>query len=203
MRNSILLILALVIVSFFILSKNNNDKHSIVNLSDTIIIQPFNGTPDNYIDFVYSELIKIYSKVKISSPIPLPKSAYYAPRNRYRADSLISFLARETKVGYITLGITHKDISTTKNNVEDWGIMGLAFCPGSSCVISSYRLNKQNILIQLFKTAIHELGHTRGLEHCPVKNCFMRDAEGKNRADEETEFCTNCKKVLQDKGWKL
>jgi archaemetzincin len=31
----------------------------------------------------------------------------------------------------------------------------------------------------------------------------MRDAEGKNPTNEEKEFCKDCKKQLQKKGWKL
>jgi archaemetzincin len=31
----------------------------------------------------------------------------------------------------------------------------------------------------------------------------MRDAEGKNPTNEETEFCKRCKKKLINKGWLL
>lgn len=55
--------------------------------------------------------------------------------------------------------------------------------------------------MQLFKVAIHELGHTEGLPHCPVKSCFMRDSEGRNPTNEEKEFYPKCKKQLIDKGW--
>lgn len=38
------------------------------------------------------------------------------------------------------IGITQKDISTSKGQYADWGIMGLAYRPGNSCVASYYRL---------------------------------------------------------------
>ena len=100
------------------------------------------------------------------------------------------------------VGITSKDISTTKGKNPDHGVMGLGSMGGKSCMISTFRLKKGSNE-QLFKTVIHELGHNFGLDHCPVKTCFMRDAEGKNPLDQEKEFCTGCKKVLVNKGWKL
>jgi archaemetzincin len=54
---------------------------------------------------------------------------------------------------------------------------------------------------KLFKVAIHELGHTQGLKHCPVNDCLMRDAEGKDHLDEEKDFCKKCKAVLINAGW--
>jgi archaemetzincin len=129
--------------------------------------------------------------------------AYYRPRNRYRADSLIHWFNRTTPAGYVTLGLTSKDISTTKGSHEDFGIMGLGNRPGNACIASSFRLSNGNKAEELFKVAIHELGHTQGLPHCPNRYCFMRDAEGGNTTGEEKEFCPECKQRLISKGWKL
>lgn len=63
--------------------------------------------------------------------------------------------------------------------MKDFGVMGLGYRPGKACVASSFRLNKENLDEQFYKIAIHELGHTQGLSHCPEKMCFMRSAEGK------------------------
>lgn len=79
----------------------------------------------------------------------------------------------------------------------------LGYQPGSSCVVSTFRLSKINLPDQYLKLSIHELGHTQGLPHCPDKTCFMRDAEGKNHTNEETGFCPKCKAVLIEKGWVL
>ncbi|MBK7764266.1 MAG: matrixin family metalloprotease [Bacteroidetes bacterium] len=124
-------------------------------------------------------------------------------KTRYRADSLIHYLSRVTAKGHLTIGLTSKDISTTKNEHADWGVMGLGFCPGKSCIASTFRLKGNNKLEKLYKVAIHELGHTQGLPHCPVKTCLMRDAEGKDHLNEETGFCASCKAVLIKAGWDL
>lgn len=103
----------------------------------------------------------------------------------------------------VYVGITTRDISTTKDDIPDWGIMGLGFQPGPASVVSTFRLHKNNVPEELFKVAIHEVGHTMGLAHCEVRTCFMRDAEGKNSTGEEKEFCPQCKKYLLAKGWIL
>src|SRR5688572_8458546 len=64
---------------------------------------------------------------EIKETASMPKEAYYKPRNRYRADELLKDLKTYTGCDKI-IGITNKDISTTKNNIYDWGIMGLANC---------------------------------------------------------------------------
>lgn len=130
----------------------------------------------------------------------LPASAYYPARRRYRADSLIYYLKRHCPHNANIMGITNQDISTTKHNVTDYGIMGLGFQPGPSCVISSFRLHKNNISIELFKVAIHEWGHNQGLPHCPNEECYMRDAKGGNPLQEEQGFCSTCKGFLKKKG---
>ena len=167
----------------------------------TIDVQPFSGIEDEEVNYVFNELRKVYPNVVLNRPIPLPVSAFYTARNRYRADSLIQFLDRKTARGHVTIGLTNKDISTTKDAIADWGVMGLGFCPGKACIASSFRLSNPVKLMQLFKVAIHELGHTQGLPHCSIKSCFMRDAEGRNPTGEEKDFCNGCKKYLVNKGW--
>lgn len=187
---------------FFCLSCSNNDGTSKGNYV-IIDIQPFAGFPNAMTQKVAIQIKNIYPHISIKPEIPLPSSSFYSPRNRYRADSIIRFLKRRTPTGHVTIGLTNKDISTTDGKIEDWGVMGLGFRPGNSCVVSSFRLTKGKVSSQFYKVCIHELGHTSGLDHCPEKTCFMRDAEGGNPTDEETEFCDKCRKFLVKKGWTL
>ena len=169
----------------------------------TIDIQPFADISKEDVQYVFNELKKNYPHIELNKAINLPQLAYYPTRNRYRADSLINYLSKITPDGHVTIGLTTKDISTTKDTIVDWGVMGLGFCPGNACMVSTFRLSKDQQLMQLFKVAIHELGHTQGLPHCSVKTCFMRDAEGHNTTNEEVEFCEKCKTFLVTKGWKF
>lgn len=139
-------------------------------------------------------------KFDLNPKMELPRNAYVKERNRYRADSLIRLLRDAHQKDTITVGLTNYDISTTKNEVKDWGVMGLGYRPGRGCVISTYRLTKQNKQAQLLKVVLHEIGHTLNLPHCPEKSCLMRDAEGGNPLNEEKDYCSKCKEKLVDKG---
>jgi archaemetzincin len=171
--------------------------------NSVIVIQPFNDFTPELTNSVFAKLKEINPNTILRTPIQLPKKAYYPPRNRYRADSLIKYLSNFVSADTVVIGLTNKDISTTKGDISDFGVMGLGYCPGNSCVVSTFRLAKTNISEQFFKLAIHELGHTQGLPHCSNKICFMRDANGKNVFNEEKDFCPSCKSFLKNKGWKL
>ncbi len=166
-----------------------------------IDIQPFADIDTQYIHQVQQALSTIYKHVELKKPIPLPASAFYAPRHRYRADSLIRYLKSITPENHICIGITNKDISHTKDKINDYGIMGLGYLSGASCVVSTFRLPKAKVIQHLIKLSEHELGHTQGLPHCADTHCLMRDANGKNHFDEQKGFCNNCKAHLINKGW--
>ncbi|AZA80204.1 Zn-dependent protease [Chryseobacterium sp. G0186] len=169
----------------------------------TILIQPFKDIKSENVEKVAAGIKKVYPNIQVLEAIDFLGNTYYKERNRYRADSIIKFLNSRTKDGFVTIGLTSKDISATRGKIKDFGIMGLGYRPGKACVASMFRLSKENSDEQFYKIAIHELGHTQGLPHCPEKMCFMRDAEGKNPTNEETDFCKKCKAFLINKNWKF
>lgn len=138
----------------------------------------------------------------------VPSNAWYAPRQRHKADSLLNFLSslKPDSIDKI-IGIMSSDISTSTEEHIDWGVFGLAGFGGNSCIISCFRLHKsseegQKATERLQKVALHELGHTFGLDHCTSgdQKCLMRDADGKlGTVDKETlALCDECNKMLQD-----
>lgn len=153
-----------------------------------------------------------YKTIKLT-PIEIPQSFFVNIKSpRYRADSIIHYLRanKPDSISYI-LGITAHDISTTKRdengNIKtptskytDWGIFGLGFRPGSSCVISSYRMgNNYELKIERAqKVALHELGHNLGLSHCPNTSCFMQDAAETIKTIDRVGFnlCEECKSKI-------
>jgi archaemetzincin len=139
--------------------------------------------------------------VEVRKSSPLPKSAWYAPRSRYRADILLDHL-HETAGPKppVVIGITEKDISCTKDEHVDWGIFGLGELDGRTCILSTFRLgargaDEKKLRERLRKVAIHEVGHVTGLPHCPQAGCVMQDAEASiETVDRESgAFCEECK----------
>ena len=198
MNVKILYLLFLTIV-FYSCKNNAAQKQK----SQVIVILPYTDIDTFIINQTIVSLKKVLPNTILLKSIELPSNTYYQPRNRYRADSLLNFESRLVGADTVVIGMTSKDISTTKNEVDDWGVMGLGYSPGNACVISSFRLTPKNKVAQFYKVAIHELGHTQGLPHCPQKYCFMRDANGGNPLDEETRFCESCQAFLIKKGWLL
>jgi archaemetzincin len=107
---------------------------------------------------------------------------------------------------YRILGVTDVDISTTNGAYAGWGVMGLGSMDGRSCVLSSFRCSRsakdaEHALIRFGKTAVHELGHTFGLPHCPTRGCIVEDGHGTaTTTDHEYELCVACRARLVDTG---
>lgn len=178
----------------------------ISNTRKTIAIQPFKGFPSKLIPVVQAAIDSLYDvEVTVLNPISLPQSTFYIPRQRYRADSLIRYLKAIKPSQYDKIiGLTHKDISTTKGGFKDYGIMGLGFRPGPSSIISIYRIkrgatNTPHLHDRLSKVVCHELGHNFNLPHCPHSlTCIMRSARGKasNIDSYDFDFCDNCTRKI-------
>ena len=168
----------------------------------TIAVQPFGPVKEPRIAVVKAALENAFgTKVEVLPEKPLPKEAWYEPRARYRADKLLDHL-HGIAVGKhaAIIGITEKDISTTKDEHEDWGVFGLGEMGGTTCVVSTFRLkargaDEKKLRERLGKVAVHEIGHVTGLDHCLQKGCVMQDAEASiETVDRETgEFCQDCK----------
>ncbi len=173
-----------------------------------IYVQPLQPAPDaQALAGVVAGLRAFYPvEVKVLAAVPLPKPAWYPPRQRWRAEKLLDFLSdRMPADGAKVLGLTAADISTTNGTIRDWGVLGLGTLDGKSCVISTFRTTRGVSLSvarqRLAKVAVHEVGHTFDLAHCPSRGCLMEDAMGKvATCDREDDLCPRCRKALAAKG---
>ncbi len=122
-------------------------------------------------------------------------------KTRYEAGNILRKFSSNKNV----LIITEKDIATAKGNIKEWGVFGFGYRPGSTCVISTYRLKRKVVNAQfidrLNKVAIHEIGHNIGLPHCTSgnKHCLMNDAGGTIAQvdNEQILFCNKCNSLIK------
>lgn len=144
-------------------------------------------------------LVPIYlSEIEVLPKKDIPASCLYKPRNRYWAGKILGFLKQHNQGSdFVTIGLTHRDISTSIHGNYNYGIMGLSFRPGNACVVSTFRLKRKD---DLWKVTIHEFLHSRGLPHCKKDElkCLMQDAHGKNTFYMKNGLCQDCQKSLKN-----
>ena len=138
----------------------------------------------------------------IAAPLPHPDYAYDRRRGQYRSDDILARLRRLELPAERWLGVVDVDLYTPGLNF----VFGQATMGGPAAVIalprlrqSFYGLPEDRALFEerAVKEAVHELGHTYGLGHCPDPKCVMYfsnsllDTDAKSR-----HFCPACRALL-------
>ncbi|MCQ2136085.1 MAG: hypothetical protein MJY67_04130 [Bacteroidales bacterium] len=173
----------------------------------TIYIQPYNNTTHEecealrqaFIEKALPILAPDTFRVEILPVIELDDRLKNDQMSRYRADKINRFerkMLRSLPRGCTIVGLMHQDISCTKGDVADYGILGLSFRGDRVCVISTYRLSRK---VDLWKLMMHEFIHSYyDYAHCPddCVSCIMKNAYGKPDFPHEYELCPTCRHAL-------
>lgn len=175
---------------------NYNPKTYQKTHNDTIYIQPLGRVNPNDIKIVTKSInsfwgipCKVRSKVNPTNDI-LSKS-------KTRLDATKILKKFDSNIN--TLILTDLDICHMKRGYGEWGILGLGYRPGKTCVVSTYRLrmkvSKYKFIQRVEKVTIHEVGHNLGLDHCDnTTTCLMNDARGTIRQVDRNRLilCSRC-----------
>ncbi len=129
--------------------------------------------------------------IKLQIGHAMPERAFNPSRGQYAADAALTSL-RPLSEGRI-LGITGLDLYRYICSC----VFGLAELPGRLALISHHRpaQNTGPITAQqrINKLALHELGHTWGLEHCPNRSCAMCFSATIEAVDQsQAAYCSDC-----------
>lgn len=181
----------------------------------TIGLQPIGHYDAQQMRFVQQQVQEFFHKrVVILQEMQMPAAWLDRSKGeRYSADSIIKFLHTRANDSLTNIvGLTHKDIFTSRKDENGrlkkpywkyavWGIFGLGYQPGRSCVISDLRLKTTDTARfnhRLRTVVIHELGHNMGRSHCRNSRCIMNDANEKIQTIDNSgdEFCADCSKRI-------
>jgi archaemetzincin len=172
-----------------------------------VVLLPLGQVDPAYVEATREAIAsRLNVTIRVDSSRELPKDAFYKPRSRWRAEKLLAAIDQDPPAGaWKVVAITEGEISTTKGEIHDWGIVGLGNLGDRSCVVSTHIFKKwsrtrETLLRRVADSAVHELGHTLGLDHCETVGCVMRDAHGKAvlSADTSTgQYCGVCRKQLE------
>lgn len=86
-------------------------------------------------------------------------------------------------------------------------VYGEAQLGGAACIVSTFRLNEGRSGINIaplhiervVKEAVHEMGHTFKLRHCPEHACIMHYCRNEADVDRKSDqLCRYCKVMLDD-----
>lgn len=208
----------LVLISFIVsgISYQIFFRNTKLFLVKTIAIQPM-GYIANYepIEKLKIKLEKFYhKKVVILPTIPLSSKYIDGTKGlRYDAGKIVSELSANRYAHYDkVIGYTESDIFIYRALMKEsefetmeindaWGIFGLGDKPGRACVLSNYRLQDQSdslMQTRIETVALHEVGHTLGLNHCTTPGCIMN---GSYKSVENIDYtaghyCSLCKRKL-------
>ncbi len=158
-----------------------------------LMILPFGDVDEKHLQKLSQRLSSLFSKIETLPGIQIPQNAFNEIREQYKAKYFIK-AAREFP-GDRVLGITEVDLYSEPLNF----IFGQAEIKGRVCVISLHRLkgSSETYLSRTVKEAVHELGHTFGLEHCENERCVMHFSNCLDDTDLKGEFyCNKCAKSL-------
>lgn len=140
--------------------------------------------------------------VTVGEPVPIPREGYDLHRRQYRGGAMLEALRAVSGPAERILGLADVDCYAPGLNF----IFGQATLHGREAFValprlrqSFYGLPDDPALFQqrVLKEAVHELGHTWGLGHCPDRYCVMHFSNTLRDTDVKgSTFCPRCRKQV-------
>jgi archaemetzincin len=157
---------------------------------DELVIVPFEGFPGPIAQVLAADVAAQGVKTRVDAPVALPDAAYAPQRGQYRAELLLALVSGHG--ARHVLGLTQRDLYARDLNF----VFGIASGDGA-CVVSTARLvigaDDALFRARLLKEAVHELGHTVGLQHCTDPRCVMFFSNSLGDTDRKGEaYCERC-----------
>lgn len=145
---------------------------------------------------------EFHIRAAIGGKIAIPDNSYNRMRRQYHSTIILGEL-ESSKTKYTrVLGIIDKDLFVPSLNF----VFGEANISNGIAIIALVRLrqefyglsaNKRLFYERAIKEAVHEIGHTYGLAHCPRRRCIMHFSNTLRDTDiKGPGFCATCRAKL-------
>ncbi len=169
-----------------------------------IYIEPIGEVEKELLDFLSTKLEKGYDcTCRVAPPLRISESSHNLQRRQYNAEVLVAEISEKMPVdAERLLCVVDIDLFVPGLNF----VFGLA--AGNTAIISLVRLrpeyygerkNEYLFRERVLKEAVHELGHTLGLHHCPDIRCIMHFSNRLEDTDiKGPGFCKVCWNKIQN-----
>jgi archaemetzincin len=170
-----------------------------------IVISPIGGLTPDLLGSISDEVKRIYGyPTEVRLLLDDLEFAFHPNRNQYHSTTILEQLAFKAPADAIkVLAIVQVDLFIPILT----HVYGEAQLGGKACIVSTIRLNEghsalniqEPFLSRIVKEAIHELGHTFKLRHCPDHSCLMHYCRNETDVDRKSDqLCRYCKIFLED-----
>ena len=143
-----------------------------------IVLIPIGEVVEATLETLRQPLAQVFGqRIKIGDRMPLPRESWQQSRRQYLASMLLVLIPLPDSANR-ALGVVDVDIFAPGLNF----VFGQADVAGKRALISLQRLRQEFyglprdedlFLERMLKEAVHELGHTYGLGHCPDPTCVI------------------------------
>jgi len=188
---------------FFLLITNLYGERRLTKTS--ILIVRIGRIEDGFIERLRLDLERIFQRpVEMGRTLPEPDYAYHHKRNQYLSTTILTHLLKEKEAETYerVLGIVDHDLYVPQLNfVFGQATQRVAIISLTRLKQEFYGLPKNQDLFykRALTEAVHELGHTYGLSHCPHPNCVMYFSNSILDTDRKgSEFCPKCQSLIKE-----
>jgi archaemetzincin len=173
-------------------------------MAETLYVVPVGDVEGEILDYLCRELEESFGRsCLLADPLAHPAFAYHESREQYLSSYILEQLTQpELGHAFRVLGVVDLDLYVPELNF----VFGQAAKGGRSALIGLPRLrqsfyglpdDEELFRQRVVKEAVHELGHTLGLNHCPHRSCVMHFSNSLADTDfKERHFCPRCRSQL-------
>jgi len=172
----------------------------------TIVLVAIGEVDESLLPVIGEAVSQAFGRPWVSiAPLEHPAYAYDARRRQYLSSAILDRLRALPlpRTGRARcVGIVDEDLYVPELNF----VFGQASLGGGEAVIALPRLrqgfydlpeNEALFRERTIKEAVHELGHTYGLRHCPDRRCVMHFSNSLHDTDvKHVGFCRRCQHNL-------